>query len=73
MGHVYREKSLQLAAVDWMAREWGYDELAGDVEATGDRMDSIGLLAGEQATVGVHCQRDRRMSHHGLDALGVST
>ena len=46
MAHVYREKSLQLAAVEWMAREWSYDELAGDVEATGDRMDSIGLLAG---------------------------
>lgn len=46
MEHVYKEKTLQLAAIGWLSEHKGYAELAGDVEATGDRMDSIGLLEG---------------------------
>lgn len=53
MGHVYREKSIQLASIDWMTREWGYQELAADVEATGDRMDSVGILDGSVIAIEV--------------------
>ncbi len=42
--HENREKSIQLAGVAWLERNWGYLELAGDPEATGDRMDSVGLM-----------------------------
>ncbi|MCY1668492.1 hypothetical protein [Rhizobium sp. SL86] len=42
--YVYREKSVQMAAVGWMAAHWSYRELTSDEEATGDRMDTIGLL-----------------------------
>lgn len=51
--HVYREKSLQQAAMAWMARHWDYSELASDEEATGDRMDSIGWLNGELIAIEV--------------------
>jgi hypothetical protein len=44
MVYSYPEKTLQLAAVRWMTANWRYLELVGDAEATGDRMDSVGLL-----------------------------
>lgn len=64
MVHVYREKSLQLAAIEWMTREWGYRELAADAEATGDRMDSVGLLDGSIVAIEV-----KPVVHAGLVAF----
>lgn len=51
--HLYKEKILQQAAVDWMRRHWDYRELASDEEATGDRMDSVGWLGCELIAIEV--------------------
>ncbi|WP_367782765.1 hypothetical protein [Mesorhizobium marinum] len=59
--HVYAEKALQQAAVSWMTRHWSYRELAADVEATGDRMDSIGLLRERVIAIEVKTSVNRRM------------
>ena len=62
--HVYREKELQLAAVRWMADNWGYKELAADQEATGDRMDTIGLLGRQLIAIEVKPEVDRGLVWH---------
>lgn len=62
--HVYPEKSLQLAAVEWMANNWSYRELASDAEATGDRMDSIGLISGKPIAIEVKTQVHSGLVRH---------
>jgi len=49
----YPEKRLQLAAIDWLKRVRGYTEVYSDEEATGARVDSIGLLAGQLVLIEV--------------------
>lgn len=51
--YAYPEKSLQLAAIAWIAKNWVYHELASDAEATGDRMDSVGLISGKPTAIEV--------------------
>jgi hypothetical protein len=51
--HIYREKELQWAAVRWMCTNLGYSELAADFEATGDRMDTLGWIAGQLIAIEV--------------------
>jgi len=43
----YPEKRLQLAALAWAEQHMGYRAISDDVEATGDRMDAIGMLGDE--------------------------
>ena len=41
---MYAEKTLQQAAIRWLSEHRGYSELLSDEEATGDRVDSVGLM-----------------------------
>jgi hypothetical protein len=43
---MYNEKALQQAAIRWLSEHRGYSELLSDEEATGDRVDSVGLMDG---------------------------
>ena len=69
--HLYREKELQLAAVRWMADNWGYEELAADQEATGDRVDTIGLLDGQLIAIEVKPEVDRGLVWHDEGRSGL--
>lgn len=42
----YPEKRLQESAIAWIEGQWGYREQFADAEATGARLDSIGLIDG---------------------------
>lgn len=68
--HVYREKTLQLAATDWLRSVAGYEELAADVEATGERMDSVGLLEGSVIAIEVKPSVHAGMIYHRSNRSG---
>lgn len=66
----YAEKRLQTSAIEWLVRERGFIETFSDVEATGARMDSVGILDGRAVAIEVKPSVSATMVRHRAGASG---
>lgn len=63
----YPEKTIQLAAINWLADHRGYSETFADEEGRGARVDSVGLLDGRLALIEVKVNVTPDMVDHKPD------
>ncbi len=66
----YPEKRIQQEAIAWLREVRGYEELFSDVEATGARMDSVGVLDGRAIAIEVKPSVSSNMVRHRSGASG---
>ena len=70
MAAPYPEKRLQQAALSWLNQQGRYQEAYSDVEATGTRIDSSGILDGKPAAIEVKVSVTAGIVRHRAGASG---
>lgn len=69
--HAYVELRLQTEAVRWLSDQWGYVEHLSDVQATGDRVDSVGTMDGRLVLIEVKPTVHAGLVRHASDRPGT--